>query len=85
MALDVPTAKGVELPLTEALTQRWAPAAANGLGDRDVWAVAWLAGDLVPHAKFPGKDPHARFAPRNHRPVARRLRWRPVRSRPLAI
>jgi hypothetical protein len=50
LALDVAGANGVELPLTEALTQRWAPAAANGLGDRDVSAVAWLAGDLVPYA-----------------------------------
>jgi 3-hydroxyisobutyrate dehydrogenase len=50
MALDVAGAKGVELPLTEALTQRWAPAAANGLGDRDVSSVVWLAGDLVPDA-----------------------------------
>jgi 3-hydroxyisobutyrate dehydrogenase len=50
MALDVAGAKGVELPLTEALTQRWAPAAANGLGDRDVSSVVRLAGDLIPHA-----------------------------------
>jgi hypothetical protein len=49
-ALDLAGAKGIELPLTEAVTQRWAPAGANGLGDRDVSSVAWLAGELVPHA-----------------------------------
>jgi 3-hydroxyisobutyrate dehydrogenase len=39
--------EGLELPLTDALLERWSPAAADGLGDRDVSAVVRLAGDLL--------------------------------------
>jgi 3-hydroxyisobutyrate dehydrogenase len=39
--------EGLELPLTDALLERWSPAAANGLGDRDVSAVVRLAGDVL--------------------------------------
>jgi len=39
--------EGLELPLTDALLERWSPAAADGLGDRDVSSVVRLAGDLL--------------------------------------
>jgi 3-hydroxyisobutyrate dehydrogenase len=41
------TDEGLELPLTDALLERWSPAAANGLGDLDVSAVVRLAGDVL--------------------------------------
>src|SRR6266540_2972360 len=39
--------EGLDLPLTDALLERWCPAAANGLGDLDVSAVVRLAGHLL--------------------------------------
>jgi 3-hydroxyisobutyrate dehydrogenase len=49
--------EGLELPLTDALLERWSPAAANGLGDRDVSAVVRLAGDLLVSGEEPGAAP----------------------------
>ena len=39
--------EGLELPIADALLERWSPAAADGLGDSDVSAVVRLAGDLL--------------------------------------
>jgi 3-hydroxyisobutyrate dehydrogenase len=47
------TDEGLELPLTDALLERWSPAAADGLGDRDVSAVVRLAGDLFVNDSTP--------------------------------
>jgi hypothetical protein len=41
------TDEGLALPLTDALLERWSPAAADGLGDSDVSAVVRLAGGLL--------------------------------------
>jgi 3-hydroxyisobutyrate dehydrogenase len=46
MARSAASDEGLELPLTDALLERWSPAAADGLGDRDVSAVVRLAGHL---------------------------------------
>jgi 3-hydroxyisobutyrate dehydrogenase len=48
---------GLQLPLTDALVQRWSPAAADGLGDRDVSAVVQLAGDMLPNDHDPEGTP----------------------------
>jgi 3-hydroxyisobutyrate dehydrogenase len=45
--------EGLELPLTDALLERWSPAAANGLGDLDVSAVVRLAGHLFVNDSTP--------------------------------
>jgi 3-hydroxyisobutyrate dehydrogenase len=47
------TDEGLELPLTDALLERWSPAAADGLGDRDVSAVVRLAGGLLVNDSIP--------------------------------
>ena len=49
--------EGIELPLTDALLERWSPAAADGLGDRDVSAVVRLAGDLHVNNTTPEASP----------------------------
>jgi 3-hydroxyisobutyrate dehydrogenase len=51
------TDEGLELPLTDALLERWSPAAADGLGDRDVSTVVRLAGDLFVNDSAPEGTP----------------------------
>jgi 3-hydroxyisobutyrate dehydrogenase len=53
--------EGLELPITDALLERWSPAAADGLGDSDVSAVVRLAGDLL-------VNDTTQEAPRMHEP-----------------
>ena len=49
--------EGLELPFTDVLLERWSPAAADGLGDRDVSSVVRLAGGLLVNDSTPEGAP----------------------------
>jgi 3-hydroxyisobutyrate dehydrogenase len=49
--------EGLELPFTDLLLERWSPAAADGLGDRDVSSVIRLARDLMVNDSTPEEAP----------------------------
>jgi 3-hydroxyisobutyrate dehydrogenase len=57
LARDAASDEGLELPLTDALLERWSPAAADGLGSRDVSAVVRLAGNLLVNDSTPDGIP----------------------------